>query len=45
MTKVGRKTRALLLEQRLTKCRTWPSSRLYRARLLRYSLNWKVMVF
>lgn len=45
MTKVGRKTRALLLEQRLTKCRTRSSSRLYHALLRRYSLNWKVMVF
>ena len=46
---VGRRTRTrtrmrtLLLEQRLTNCRG--TGRLYQARLCRYSLNWKVMVF
>lgn len=43
MTKVGRKTRALLLEKRLTKCRG--TGRLYQARLRRYYFNWGVMVF
>lgn len=43
MSYVGRRTRALLLEQRLTKCRG--TGRLYQARLARYCNNWKVMVF
>ncbi len=43
MSKVGRRTRALLLEQRLTKCRG--TGRLYQERLRRYHRNWKVMVF
>lgn len=43
MSYVGRRTRALLLEQRLTNCRG--TGRLYQARLRRYHANWKVMVF
>lgn len=43
MSYVGYRTRALLLERRLTTCRgTGP---LYQARLRRYRENWKVMVF
>lgn len=43
MSRVGRRTRALLLEQRLTNCRG--TGRLYQARVARYLNNWKVMVF
>lgn len=43
MSYVGRRTRAMLLEQRLTKCRG--TGRLYQSRLQRYSYNWNVIAF